>query len=85
MHMIIANALNNLAASRGEKVIVANRINLQTFKPLSEKHGYTVIALEDVEPSKMREALDWFRRNTDWSAFKKKDWLKAWNHVETLA
>lgn len=84
MHTIIANALNNLAASRGEKVVAISRRNLKLYASLSTKHGCTVVAVEDIEPPKLREALEWFRLNTDWSAFTKKDWVKAWNYVEAL-
>lgn len=81
-----ANAANNYSEHE-ERMIFTPRATLETNSELYEKmrkdYGYVVKAIEDCSKDFVRRALESYEQNTDWSAFKRKDWKEAveWNNA----
>ncbi|URA06996.1 hypothetical protein P9A47_gp28 [Xanthomonas phage Elanor] len=73
---MLANAMNNFHKGPANTVYYP--------RATIEKYGdsmlptYTKVAVEDVPREDLRAAMDAYRANTDWSAFKRKDWDAAY-------
>lgn len=83
---MVANAANNYC-EREERILYYPRATLEankeSFERMSERHGYVYRAVEDCSKDFVTRALNFYERNTDWSAFKRKDWQAAvdWNNA----
>lgn len=83
---MVANAANNYCKHE-DRVLYYPRAtiesNEESFKRMSERHGYVYRAIEDCSKDFVSRALSHYERNTDWSAFKRKDWQAAvdWNNA----
>lgn len=80
---MLANAHNNWRWSRGEKGATMPRKafddpKLVDFYKRRRAEGAVYVALEDVSQDELRTAMEWYKKNTDWSAFKRTDWEKAY-------
>lgn len=83
---MVANAANSYCEHE-ERILYYPRAELEkdheSFKTMSERHGYVYRAVEDCSKDFVTRALNHYARNTDWSAFKRKDWQAAvdWNNA----
>lgn len=73
---MLANAMNNFH-KRGPRVAFYPRATIEKYGDGLLK-GYVKVAVEDVPREELRAAMDEYRKNTDWSAFKRKDWEAAY-------
>jgi len=74
---VLANAYNNWP-EKPTKTIVYPQATLQSRSWSSlEQAGYTVISLDCIAPAELKRAMEWYEKNTDWSAFERKDWQAA--------
>lgn len=78
---LIANAFNNWYGSVGGKEIAYPRSTIEAYEHLTKRAGFDVIVIEDVPVNTLRDAMVWFRDNTDWSAFKREDWRVAFDSL----
>lgn len=86
---MLANAMNNFkiheaAVREGirEMDVKMRHYGNVVFMPRATAHlntveSFDVRAVEDQPLEDVLEAMMWYRGNTDWSAFKKKDWQDA--------
>ncbi|QKW95611.1 hypothetical protein AXL3_36 [Stenotrophomonas phage vB_SmaS-AXL_3] len=77
---MLANAYNNwLNEHRKEqKLVVYPQATLEKYTHDGLRNaGYTVISLDCVTTAELKRAMEWYKQNTDWSAFKRKDWQAA--------
>ena len=81
-----ANAANNYSEHE-ERMMFIPRATLDAnaafYENMRKNHGYEIKAIEDCGTDFVRRALNWYEHNTDWSAFKRKDWQEAvnWNNA----
>lgn len=74
---MLANAYNNWS-ERPEKQVAFARATIEEGDfDMLKKHGYTVVAIEDVSAKDLCAALYEYRSKTDWSAFSLADWEAA--------
>ena len=81
-----ANALNNHAKrfNPNSNVVVYPQAtidkpeNAERFKRL----GWQVAAVESLHDSIVKEAMDWYKENTDWTAFKPYHWEAAYRTLK---
>ena len=78
---LACNALNNLPSNQEGKVVYGTDDVRHHYERSLKPHGYTIKRFEDTTDEERRAALEWYRKNTDWSAFKKKDWIVAYEAV----
>lgn len=82
--MMLANAHNNWCAAHGGQMMTVLRSAYEDpryaefYKHQREVRGYVFTLLEDVPHETLRMAMDWYKKHTDWSAFKRTDWEKAY-------
>ena len=79
---MLANAVNNHRISQHGKLAVAAypRATIEKLKD-DKTFSTNVVAVEDLPREEAVAAMEWYAENTDWSAFKRKDWQAA---METL-
>lgn len=75
---LVANAFNNWYASIGGKEVAFPRATIEASTDLLKRAGLDVIVVEDVPVNTLRDAMLWFRDNTDWSAFSRADFAAAY-------
>jgi hypothetical protein len=75
---LVANAFNNWYANVGGKEVAYPRATIEKNADLFKRAGLDVIVVEDVPVNTLRDAMLWFRDNTDWSAFKRADFDTAY-------
>lgn len=73
---MLANAFNNAQSAR---IAIPRAVITSGDR---ERLGSRLVALEDVPVAELRAAMDWYKANTDWSAFSKKQFAAA---LSTLA
>lgn len=80
---MLANAYNNWRREHvGDKLTVCPQATLEKhtkfYRDFEQNHGYKTISLDCVTSAELKTAMEWYKGHTDWSAFKKKDWEKAY-------
>lgn len=79
---MFANAYNNWRREHvGDKVTVAPQATFAKYgdhyKRL-EYAGFRTISLDCITSAELKVAMEWYRDNTDWSAFTRCDWEAAY-------
>lgn len=74
--MMLANAYNNWKSKPASDICFLDKEGA-TSSVLRER-GYNVITVDDVPRGHLILAMEAYKQNTDWSAFKPHDWDEAW-------
>lgn len=82
---MLANAYNNWP-HKPAKICVMPRETLDAkrdfYAVFDQRHGYLTLPVETVPTRDLRAAMDHYRKSTDWSAFKPRDWQAAYETLE---
>lgn len=83
-----ANAANNYCEHEDGKILYYPQATIDEDRDgfitkMKTQWGYEIRAVEAVSKDFVTRALNSYERNTDWSAFKRKDWQAAvdWNNA----
>ena len=79
--LVLANAFNNWSGKPEKHVAFARATIEEGGFDMLKKHGYTVVAIEDVSAKDLWNALYEYRGKTDWSAFSLADWEAAFDSI----
>ena len=74
---MLANAYNNWPEKPAKTIVYPQATLEKRSWGALESAGYTVISLDCVTSAELKRAMEWYENNTDWSAFKRKDWQAA--------
>lgn len=81
---MLCNAFNN--RSRTQRVIAMPPKVLDNHAVMAlERAGYSVLDVNVIKKSVLRQAMIAYLENTDWSAFSRSDWDKAMAELEATA
>lgn len=78
---MLANAFNNWPEKPAKTIVYPQETLKQRTWGSLEAAGYTVISLDCVTAAELKRAMEWYKQNTDWSAFSKSQWEAAYTSL----
>lgn len=80
---MLANAYNNWRMEHvKDKLTVAPNSTVEKYREMyasiEREGGFRTISLDCITAAELKVAMEWYKANTDWSAFKKSHWEAAY-------